>query len=80
VPAAPERERGVVVADAADHVLWRVDAVEERPQAEEAPGEQQFEPDDVQVEVAQHAELEGRVGAPDGVGFADGDGVEVVED
>lgn len=80
VPAAPEGQRGIVVADAAHHVLRRVDAVEEGPEAEEAPGEEEFEPYDVQVEVAQHAELEGRVGAPGGVGFADGDGVEVVQD
>jgi len=37
VPAAPESERAVAVGDAADHVFWRVDAVDQGPEAEEAP-------------------------------------------
>jgi len=55
VPGAPEGQGRVVVAHAADHVLGRVDAVEQAPEAEEAPGDQQLEPDVVQVEVAEHA-------------------------
>lgn len=38
VPAAPEGDGGRVVGDAADHVLRRVDAVQQGPAAEEAPG------------------------------------------
>lgn len=80
VPAAPEGDDGVIVAHAADDVFGRVDAVEEGPEAEEAEGDEQLQPDDVQVEVAEHAELEGRVAVPVGGGGADGDGVDVVEE
>lgn len=80
MPAAPESEGGVVVRHAADHILGGVDAVEERPEAEEAPGDEEFEPDDMEVEIAQHAELEGGIGLPIGLGFEDSDGVDVVED
>ena len=52
VPAAPEGEGAVAVGDAAHHVLWRIDAVDECPEAEEAPWYQQFQPDDVKIEVA----------------------------
>lgn len=55
MPAAPEGLRRIVVAHAADHVFWWVDAVEQSPEAEESPREQQFEPDMVEVEVAEHA-------------------------
>lgn len=44
VPGAPEGDGGGVVGDAADHVLRRVDAVHERPEAEQPPWEQQFQP------------------------------------
>lgn len=37
VPGAPEGKGGVVVGYAAGHVLGRVDAVYQRPEAEEAP-------------------------------------------
>lgn len=57
MPATPESEGGVVVAHAADHVLWRIDAIEQRPEAKEAPGDEELEPDDVEVEVAEHTEL-----------------------
>lgn len=80
VPAAPEGEGGVVVAHAADHVLGRVGAVEQGPQPEEAPRQQQLQPDDVQIEVAEHAELEGRVERPGGLRFGDRDGVDEVQD
>lgn len=69
VPAAPEGQRAVVVRHAADHVLGWVDAVQQAPQAEEAPGEEQLEPDDVEVEVCEHGELEGGVRAPVWVGL-----------
>ena len=64
VPGAPERQRRVIVAHAAHDVLGGIDAVDERPEPEEAPGDEQLEPDDVQVEVAEHAQFEGRVGRP----------------
>lgn len=64
VPAAPERQRAVVVGDAAHHVLGRVDAVGEGPEPEEPPRQQQLEPDDVQVEEAHRAQLRPRVRAP----------------
>lgn len=79
VPRAPEGERGVVVRRAADHVLGRIDAVDERPESEEAPRDEQFEPDVVQVEVAQHAELERRVCGPVRGGLGDGHDVDVVQ-
>lgn len=47
VPGAPEADGGEAVGDAADHVLGGVDAVEESPEAEESPGEQQLQPHDV---------------------------------
>ncbi|KAJ8112196.1 hypothetical protein OPT61_g5387 [Boeremia exigua] len=59
VPAAPKLHHRVVIAHAAHHVLGRVDAVQQRPEAEEAPGDQQLEPDVLEVEEAQHAELGG---------------------
>ena len=79
MPAAPEGEGGIVVRHAADHVFGRVDAVDEGPPAEEAPGEEEFEPDMVQVEVAEHGELGGGVGVPLRGGFGDGDDVDEVD-
>lgn len=55
MPAAPEGLRRIVVAHAADHVFRRVDAVEQSPEAEESPRKQKFEPDVVEIEVAEHA-------------------------
>lgn len=80
VPSPPEREGGVIIAHAADDVFGGVDAVEEGPEAEEAEWNQELEPDDMEVEVTEHAELEGGVGVPGGGGGADGDGVDVVEE
>ena len=77
VPGAPERQCAVVVADAPQHVLGRVDAVHERPEAEKAPWHQQLEPDDVQLEEGQQGNLRGRVRGP--VRPRVGDGVGVVE-
>ena len=64
VPAAPEGKGRVVVRHAADHVLWWVDAVHKGPETEEAPGDEELEPDDVEVEEGQHAELEGGEDGP----------------
>lgn len=55
MPAAPEGLRRIIVAHAADHVFWWVDAVEQSPEAEESPRKQKFEPDMVEVKVAEHA-------------------------
>lgn len=38
VPTPPEGEGGDIVAHAPDYVFWRVDAVNQRPETEEAPG------------------------------------------
>lgn len=80
VPAAPEGQGAVVVADAAQHVLRGVDAVGQAPEAEEAPGQEQLEPDDVQVEVGQEGDLRGRVRAPFRPRLGDGAHVVVVQD
>ena len=79
VPAAPERERAVVVGHATHHILGRVDPVREGPQSEESPWQEQLQPDDVQVEVPEHAQLEGCVEGPVRVRLRDGNGVDVVE-
>ena len=42
MPAPPEAEGGVVVRHAPDHIFRRVDAIEESPQPEEAPRQQQL--------------------------------------
>jgi len=80
MPAAPEGEGRVVIRHAAHHVFGRVDPVQESPEAEEAPGEEEFEPDEVEVEVSKHAELERGISFPIGLSFEDSDGVDVVED
>lgn len=80
VPCLPERLCGEVVGDAADHVLGRVDAVEQGPETEEAPGEEQFEPDEVKVEEGKEGQLSSRVVGPDRGGVGDGANIVVVED
>ena len=79
MPAAPELHDAVVVAHAAHHVFRRVDAVQQRPEAEEAPWNEQFEPDVLEVEEPEHTELRGRVLCPVGLGVEDGDHVRVVD-
>lgn len=69
MPTTPEGKGRIVVGHATNHVFRRVDAVNEGPEAEEAPRKEQFEPDDVQVEVAEHGELKGRVAFPIWVGL-----------
>ena len=64
MPISPESKGGIVVAHASDHILWRVDAVEERPKSKETPRDEEFEPDDVEVKVTEHAELEGCICIP----------------
>ena len=78
VPGAPEGEGGVVVGYAAGHVFRRVDTVYQRAETEEAPGDEQFQPDDMQVEVGHHAELGGSILGPVRGSFGDGHNVDVV--
>lgn len=80
MPGAPEELGAVVVAGAADHVLGGVDAVDERPEAEHAPGEEKFQPDDVELEEGEETELGGGVAAPVGVDEADDADVVEVQD
>lgn len=54
MPSAPEADCRIVVAHATQHILRRVHSVEETPQPEEAPWDEELEPDDVQVKVADH--------------------------
>lgn len=61
VPATPEGQGRIVVAHTPHHIFWRVHAVHQTPEPEEAPGDQQFQPDNVQVEVREHGQLKGRV-------------------
>ena len=62
MPGSPERQCGVIVGHTSDDVLGWVNAVDQGPEAEETPWKEELEPDDVQVEVGEHAELEGCVG------------------
>ncbi|KAG7785901.1 hypothetical protein KL910_000676 [Ogataea haglerorum] len=64
VPCPPELHRGVVVVDAADHVLWRVDAVTKSPESEHPPRNQKLEPYNIQVEQPDHRDLERSVAVP----------------
>ena len=44
VPAPPETRARVVVCHAANHILRRIHSVQESPEAEESPGDQQLRP------------------------------------
>lgn len=61
VPPSPESGDGIVVAHAANHVLGRIDTVKERPQSEKPPWKKKFQPDMLQVEIPQHAQLHGGI-------------------
>lgn len=80
MPASPKCDGGRVVRDAADHVFWCIDAVDKRPEAEETPWDEEFEPENVQIEVAEEGELDWGVVGPVGVGFGDCDAVVEVQD
>ena len=69
----------VVVGHTADHVLGGIDPVEEGPEAEEAPGEEEFQPYVFEVEEAEHGELGGGVEGEVGAGVEDGDHVHEVD-
>jgi hypothetical protein len=75
VPGSPEGEGGVIVGHAAEHVLGSLDTICHRPKTEETPwneqlygvsvvrrkwGGEDLEPDDLEVKITYHAELEGR--------------------
>ena len=64
VPPAPESESAVIIGHASCHVFGRVDTIDQGPESEEAPWEKKLEPDDMQVEVAEHAQLHWRVQVP----------------
>lgn len=80
VPGTPEGKCGVVIRHAARHVLRWIDAVDQRPKAEEAPRDEELQPDDVEIEVGHHAELRRSVEGPVRGGFGDGHDVDVVQD
>ena len=79
MPASPKVHNAVIVAHAADHVLWRINAVEESPEAEESPGNEELEPDVFEVEESQHAELGRRVDRPVWFGMENGNHVHVMD-
>lgn len=64
MPATPKADGGDYIRHAANDILGRVDLVDEGPETEESPGDEEFEPDEVEVEVANHGELEGSVAGP----------------
>lgn len=80
MPRAPEELGAVVVAHAAHHVFGGVDAVDQGPETEETPGEEELEPDDVEVDEGEEAQLGWCVRPPDGVGLADGAHVVEMQD
>jgi hypothetical protein len=80
VPAAPEGYCGRIIGQAADHVFWGVDAVDQGPEAEESPREKKFQPKDVEVEIGEERELGGRVVGPVGIALGDCDAVVEVEE
>lgn len=53
-----------VVANTTDHVFRRVDAVNEGPKPEEAPREQQFEPNDHEIKVGEERKLGSSIVVP----------------
>ena len=79
MPAAPELHHAVVIAHTADHILGRIHAVEKCPEAEEAPGNQQLEPDVLEVEKPEHRKLGGGVVLPRRFGVEYGHHVHVVD-
>ena len=78
MPTTPEGSDTVIIAHTTDHVFGGIDTIEEGPEAEEAPGEEEFQPDVLEVVVAEASEFRGGVGGPVWLGFEDGDHVEVM--
>lgn len=78
MPASPEGECRIIIGYAAGHVLWWVDAVHQCPETEEPPGDQELEPDNMQIEICHHAELGRGVQRPIWGGLRDGHDVDIV--
>jgi hypothetical protein len=64
MPTSPESQSRIIVDHASDHVLWRLNTVQHRPQSEEPPNNQEFEPDQDQVEETNHTDLKNRIIIP----------------
>lgn len=81
MPRAPECQGRGIIRHATQHVFHGIDIIRERPEPEEAPWNHEFEPNDVEVEVSNHGELEGSVVGEGAVGrgFRDGDNVDEME-
>jgi hypothetical protein len=59
MPPTPELDSRGCITHTTDHILGWIDAIYESPKTEETPRDEEFKPDDVEVEVAQHTELHG---------------------
>lgn len=79
MPTPPESERRIIIGNATDHILGGFDAVEKGPETEEAPDDEEFKPDEDEVEESNHGNLQDSVVVP-GLGFGDCDHVHVVVD
>lgn len=80
MPSAPKFDGRGGITHASHHIFRWIDAVDKSPQSEESPWDEQFEPDDVKIEVAQHGELHRREQFPVRLRIEDGDGVQIVLD
>ena len=67
VPGTPEGDAARRVGYASQHILGRVNAINQSPQTEEAPWDEEFKPYHVQVEVREERDLGGSVVGPVGV-------------
>lgn len=79
MPAAPEGQSRVVVGHAADHILRRVYTINKGPEAEEAPGKEELQPDNMEVEIADHAQLQRGVYLPGRLGLGDSNDIDEME-
>jgi hypothetical protein len=79
VPTPPESQGRIIVGHTADHVLGSLDTVKESPKTEEAPDDEEFEPDEDQIEKDNHGDLQDGVVVP-GLRLADCHHVHVVVD
>ena len=80
VPTSPERDGGRVVREAPDHVFGGIDPVNQGPEPEKSPGQEELEPEDVEVEVREKRELGGAIVRPVGVAFRDSHTIVEVEE
>lgn len=77
MPRSPEVADRIVVAHAPDHIFRWIIPVTERPKSEEAPRQEQLEPDDDQIPKSELQQLVDRETLP-GLSVLDGDNVDVV--